>query len=218
MGRQLLASPPPVFLSCLHPGHPKPCLEGRGEARPASREVVSGVSFLPDLPARSLEVMFESSVGSSTAPPPRAFVSGASYNTPFPPHPSLPTSVEPLACFWLCGGVETAPLCVLLACTSPSASPRPLHLGPPLRRSSSFSPSWVALLACAPLPIGVSLPSSVAGRVPETWVQGGPRGLGKRRGDRGARVFCLLSRGLGLSGGSRTAPSDPESRAHSTEA
>ena len=206
------SSPPPRPSSSRAYTRDTPNPVWRAEARPAPHPAKSSLaclSCLTSLPGPS-RLCSRVPWGRAPPPPPRAFVSGASYNTPFPPHPSLPTSVEPLACFWLCGGVETAPLCVLLACTSPSASPRPLHLGPPLRRSSSFSPSWVALLACAPLPIGVSLPSSVAGRVPETWVQGGPRGLGKRRGDRGARGFCLLSRGPGSSlGGGRLAPSDP---------
>ena len=109
--------------------------------------------------------------------------------------------------------VRTACLHVAQRLSPPSAS----RASPPSVQLFLAFPC--ALLACAPLPIGVSLPPSVAGRVPETWVQREARGLGKRRGDRGARGFCLLSRGPGLSSGSsRPAPSDPESRAHSTEA
>ena len=117
----------------------------RAEARPAPRPAKSSLACLScptSLPAPS-RLCSRVPRGRAPPPPPRAFVSGASYDTPFPPRPSRPTSVEPLACFWLCGAVEASPLCGPLACMSPSASPRPLRLGLPLRRSSSFSPSRV---------------------------------------------------------------------------
>lgn len=54
----------------------------------------------------------------------------------------------------------------------------------------------VALLACAPLCIGASLLSSVAGRVPETWLTGRDPGVWEREeGAREAWRFCPVSRG-----------------------
>lgn len=84
--------PPPAFLLCLHPGHPEPCLEGRGEGPPRfPRELVSGLSFLPttSLPAPS-RLCSRVPRSEHRAPATRLRLWGQL--TPVPP-PSRPTSV-----------------------------------------------------------------------------------------------------------------------------
>ena len=192
----------------------------RAEARPAPRPAKSSLACLScptSLPAPS-RLCSRVPRGRAPPPPTRLRLWGQ-LRHPVPPTP-IATDQRGASGVFLAmrrgGGVSpvrTACLHVAQRLSPPSAS----RASPPSVQLFLAFPC--ALLACAPLPIGVSLPPSVAGRVPETWVQREARGLGKRRGDRGARGFCLLSRGPGLSSGSsRPAPSDPESRAHSTEA
>lgn len=77
------------------PGTPEPCLEGRGEARPLPREVVSGLyAFATSL--RSLRGLCSGFRGAEHRAPPTRLRLLGQLRHPFRP-PSRPTSVEPLA-------------------------------------------------------------------------------------------------------------------------